>query len=140
MVRFAFLLSLLLPAFAASADTLDLYAGRYLGCAVSGGELVPIETTLVATVDGLAGKYVFIESTGRRVAGAITPTDRQSADTVAVIWSDVYGEGPAVFTFADDGSRFDGYWMSGGGTDRFSWNGVRSGSGKRPPDCRVPVS
>lgn len=140
MVRFAFLLSLLLPPFAAYADTLDDYAGRYIGCAVSGGELVPIETTLVATVDGLAGKYVFIESTGRRIAGAITPADRQSAHPVAVTWSDVYGEGPAVFTFAEDGARFDGYWMSGGGTDRFSWNGVRSGSGKPIPDCRVPVS
>lgn len=122
------------------ADTLDRLAGRYRGCAVSAGEWVPIETTLAVSGGGLSGTYLFIESNGRTVAGSIAPNGAPAGDSIALRWSDLYGEGPALFRFSADGARFDGYWTTDTGEDRFAWYGVRADSDLPAPDCRVPVS
>ncbi|MCI5077256.1 hypothetical protein [Oricola sp.] len=140
MFRFAPLLFLLFSSTAASAGSLDSFAGRYLGCAVSGGEWSPIETVLALSGGGLSGSYVFIESDGREVSGDILAGLPSGANGVALRWRDLYGEGPAVFTFSSDAARFDGYWMADQGTDRFAWYGVRADADQPAPDCRIPIS
>lgn len=139
MLRFALLLTLFIPT-VASAEPLDRFAGRYRGCAVSGGEWVPIETTLAVSGDRLSGSYLFIESSGRNVSGTISLESHDGDDSIALEWRDLYGEGPAVFDFAADGTRFDGYWTVETSDRRFDWNGVRIGSGRSIPDCRTPIS
>lgn len=139
MLRFALLFILLVPA-AASAAPLDRFEGRYRGCAVSGGEWVPIETTIAVSGERLTGSYIFIESSGRNVTGAISLVGHDGADGVTLQWRDLYGQGPAAFEFAADGSRFDGYWTAEASERRFDWNGVRIGSGRPIPDCRTPVA
>lgn len=139
MLRFAIFL-LILTADAAHAAPPEDYAGRYRGCAISGGEWVPIETTLTVSGGSLSGSYLFIESNGRSIAGMIEPRGPAAGDSVSVRWRDIYGDGPAVFRFSNEGARFDGYWMTETGEDRFTWYGVRVDDGGKPPDCRVPVS
>lgn len=139
MVRFA-LFILLGSALAAQAEQIDRLAGTFLGCAVSSGEWVSIETILSVSGDGLSGTYHFLESNGRSVAGTIVPDGPTVGDSFALRWADIYGEGPAVFRFSPDGARFDGYWTTDTGENRFAWYGVRAGSGLPAPDCRVPVS
>jgi len=139
MLRFALLLTLFIPT-AASAAPLDRFAGRYRGCAVSGGEWVPIETTIAVSGDRLSGSYVFIESSGRDVSGTISLENHIGGDSIALQWRDLYGEGPAVFDFVADGTRFDGYWTVETSDRHFDWNGVRIGSGRSIPDCRTPIS
>ena len=139
MLRFAFLLILFIPA-AAISEPLDRLAGRYRGCAVSGGEWVPIETTLEVSGDRLSGSYIFIESSGRNVSGTILLESHDGGDNVALQWRDLYGEGSAFFDFTADGARFDGYWTAETSERRFDWNGVRIGSGRTIPDCRTPIS
>lgn len=139
MLRFALLLILFIPA-AASSEPLDRFAGRYRGCAVSGGEWVPIETTLTVSGGRLSGSYIFIESSGRNVPGVISLETHDGSDSIALQWRDLYGEGPAVFNFTADGTRFDGYWTVETSDRRFDWNGVRIGSGRTIPDCRTPIS
>ena len=139
MLRFALFLIVFIPVAAVSAP-LDRFAGRYRGCAVSGGEWVPIETTLAVSGDRLSGSYIFIESSGRNVTGTVSLKGHDGGDSVALQWRDLYGEGPAVFDFAADGSRFDGYWTVETSERRFDWNGVRIGSGRSIPDCRTPIS
>ena len=140
MLRFALLLLILFIPTAASAEPLDRFAGRYRGCAVSGGEWVPIETTLVVSGDRLWGSYVFMESSGRNVSGTISLESQVGGNSIALEWRDLYGEGPATFDFAADGTRFDGYWTVEKSDRRFDWNGVRIGSGRSKPDCRIPIS
>ena len=139
MLRFALSL-FLLAACTAHAGPLERFAGQFRGCAVSGGEWVPIVTTLAVSGTGLSGSYLFIESNGRSISGAIEPDGPPAGDSIAVRWRDVYGEGPALFRFSEDGDRFDGYWSTDTGEDRFTWYGVRAGDGRPAPDCRVPVS
>lgn len=136
---FRFALCLLFASVAsAAAGPLDRFAGRYVGCAVSGGEWVPIETVLSVSGESLSGAYVFIESAGRRVTGAIAVDRPPDGSRIDLRWRDLYGEGPAAFAFVADGSRFDGYWSTDGGEDRFTWYGVRGGGSEA--DCRTPVS
>lgn len=122
----------------ASAEPLVRFAGQYRGCAVSGGEWVPIETVLTVAGGSLSGSYLFIESTGRSVSGEIVADGAVTGAGLELRWRDLYGEGPASFTFAPDGSRFDGFWTTDGGEDRFTWFGVRLGG--PGTDCRTPVS
>jgi hypothetical protein len=139
MLRFAFSL-FLLSALPAMSEPLDRFSGRYRGCAVSGGESVPIDTTLAVSGSILSGTYLFIESTGRTVSGRISLGGQDGDNRLVLRWSDLYGEGPAVFDFTSDGTRFDGYWAVDSGDRRFAWYGVRADSGLPAPDCRVPVS
>ena len=139
MLRFALLLILFIPA-TASANPLDRFAGRYRGCAVSGGEWVPIETTLAVSGGRLSGSYIFIEASGRNVSGTISVEGHDGNDRIVLQWRDLYGEGPAAFDFTADGTRFDGYWTVDTSERRFDWNGVRIGSGLTIPDCRTPIS
>ena len=137
MLRFALCVLLIGLATTARSGPLDSFAGRYRGCAISGGEWVSIETVLSVSGDRLSGTYRFLEPSGRQVSGTVE-TDGSTVDgQVNLRWRDVYGDGPAVFNFSTDGSRFDGYWTTETGVDRFSWYGVRSGQMK---DCQVPVS
>lgn len=140
MARFAAFLVFTLAATVVRADIDDRFAGRYVGCAVSNGEWSPIETVLSMSDGALSGSYVFIESDGRQVAGRIEPGAPTREAGVALRWHDVYGDGPALFRFAPDGSRFDGYWTTDDRTRRFAWYGVRAEAGRPSPDCRVPVS
>lgn len=140
MLRFALLLLILFIPSAAISEPLDRFAGRYRGCAVSGGELVPIETTLAVSGDRLSGSYIFIESSGRNVSGTIRLESHDGGDNVTFQWRDLYGEGSAFFDFTADGSRFDGYWTVETSERRFDWNGVRIGSDRTIPDCRTPIS
>ena len=130
---------LLAAAFPAHADDLSRFTGKYVGCAVSGDEWVPIATTLTAAGDGLSGSYVFIETPGRWVPGSLAFSAREDGSRISFTWSDVYGTGTAVFSFSAGGGRFDGFWTGDGG-DRFPWNGVRQGSGLPQPDCSAPVA
>jgi hypothetical protein len=139
MIRFTICLALasLGPA---HADELSRFGGKYVGCAVSAGEWVPIVTTLTVTGETVSGVYVFIEAPGRWVPGKLAFTIREDDNRLAFSWSDVYGTGSASFAFSRDGARFDGFWTGTNGPDRYFWNGVRQGSGLAPPDCSAPVS
>ncbi len=139
MIRFTICLALasLGPA---HADELSRFGGKYVGCAVSAGEWVPIVTTLTVTGETVSGVYVFIEAPGRWVPGKLAFTIREDDNRLAFSWSDVYGTGSASFAFSRDGARFDGFWTGTNGPDRYPWNGVRQGSGLAPPDCSAPVS
>lgn len=139
MLRFASALLLLAAAFPARADDLSRFAGKYVGCAVSGDEWVPIATTLAVDGDKLTGSYVFIETPGRWVPGSLAFAARETDVRLSFSWSDIYGTGTASFSFSAGGARFDGFW-TGNGDDRFPWNGVRQGSGLPQPDCSAPVA
>jgi hypothetical protein len=137
MPRYVIALLLLSVAFPASADDLSRFAGRYIGCAVSGNEWVPIATTLTAEDGTLSGSYVFIETPGRWVPGTLV-FSAQEDNHLSFSWTDIYGTGAAQFSFLAGGARFNGFWT--GGSDRFPWNGVRQGSGLPKPDCSAPVA
>jgi len=139
MPRLLSVLLVLAAAGPARADDLSRFAGKYVGCAVSGDEWVPIATTLTADGDTLSGSYVFIETPGRWVPGTLAFAARQADNRISFSWSDIYGTGAASFSFTAGGARFDGFW-SGAGADRFPWNGVRQGSGLSNPDCSAPVA
>lgn len=139
MIRFAICLALafLSPA---SADELSRFEGKYIGCAVSADEWVPIATTLTVAGETISGIYVFAETPDRWVPGTLAFAARRDDNHLAFSWSDIYGSGSASFVFSSDGARFDGFWTGSSGPDRYPWNGVRQGSGLAPPDCTVPVS
>jgi len=138
MPRYAPALLLLTVVFTASADDLSRFAGRYIGCAVSGDEWVPIATTLTFEGGMLSGSYVFFESPARWVPGTLVFFAQDAENSVTFSWTDIYGTGAASFSFSSDGARFDGFWT--GGSDRFPWNGARQGSGLPKPDCSSPVA
>jgi len=139
MIRFAICMAL--ASFGpASADELSRFEGKYIGCAVSADEWVPIATTLTVTGETVSGIYIFIETPGRWIPGKLAFAAREDGNRLAFSWSDIYGTGSASFAFSSDGARFDGFWTGSNGPDRYPWNGVRQGSGLAPPDCTTPVS
>lgn len=139
MLRALPVLLLLTAISPARADDLSRFAGKFIGCAVSGDEWVPIATTLTVDGDRISGSYVFIETPGRWVPGTLAFSARETGNRLTFSWSDVYGTGAASFSFSAGGARFDGFWTGSGG-DRFPWNGVRQGSGLPNPDCSAPVA
>jgi hypothetical protein len=138
MIRFTICLALASVS-PAHAGELSRFEGKYVGCAVSADEWVPIATTLTVTGETVSGDYVFIETPGRWVPGKLAFAARGDDDRLVFSWSDVYGTGSASFVFSSDGARFDGFWTGTNGPDRYPWNGVRQGSGLVPPDCTAPV-
>jgi hypothetical protein len=141
MTRFSLAFLILMIAVSSSAESLARFEGTFLGCAVSGETWVPISTELKSGDGTISGTYVFIESSGRRVPGALRLLETNPPGSITLEWTDIYGSGKAELRFNRGGNRFDGVWSSYlGDGDRFPWNGVRKDLRYPVPDCTVPVS
>lgn len=124
---------LLVPAlFALSTATAmpSEISGRYCGTALSGGELVEVETILEMGADGLlSGSYAFADN-GETTDGTLREYTKQSDDTRTLVWVDKYGTGLLTVQFDDSRSSFAGLWGASVYAPAYRWDGRR---------CETPV-
>ncbi|MEO0458305.1 MAG: hypothetical protein AAF152_17230 [Cyanobacteria bacterium P01_A01_bin.114] len=115
-----------------SPDWVSQAEGTYAGEIWSGGSAIASETTFTLNeAEGLAGSYVMHEPK-EAVPGTISDCQPIDELTVQCTWNDIYGTGDLRVTFAEDFSRFDGYWTPEAGLELgFGWNGSRLTAGPR---------
>ena len=97
--------------------------GTYTGTLFAGGYDMPVVTTFCWQGETLCGEYIMDEE-GTMTPGQFTGITFTESHTIVCRWADIYGTGPASFTFTDDFSGFAGYWSSDG-TDGYSWWGSK---------------
>lgn len=98
-------------------------SGRFCGQAISGGEIVPVETHLDLQPDGkLAGTYQFRER-GEWIKGTLNEVGPTLSLTKTLVWADRFGVGWLMATFDPDFGGFDGRWGVEIGAEGLPWNG-----------------
>lgn len=133
MVQKGILLVMVLFSFSYAVDNDDLkpramdrlqdIAGTYAGTLFASGYDMPVVTTFYWQGDTLCGEYIMDEE-GTMTTGQFTGITFTQDHTIVCQWTDVYGTGPASFTFTDDYSGFAGYWSSDG-IDGYNWWGSK---------------
>jgi hypothetical protein len=98
-------------------------SGRFCGQAISGGEIVPVETRLDLQPDGkLAGTYQFRDR-GEWIEGTLSEVSPTLSLTKTLVWADRFGVGWLTLTFDRDFGSFDGRWGVEIGATGLPWNG-----------------
>lgn len=124
------LLAPALLALSTAAATPDEISGKYCGTALSGGELVEVETVFETGADGLlSGTYAFADN-GATTDGALREYKKQSDDTRTLVWIDKYGTGLLTIHFDKSRSSFDGLWGVSVHAPTYRWDGRR---------CETPI-
>lgn len=98
--------------------------GTYTGTLYTGYD-IPVVTTFFYQGEDLIGEYVMDEN-GTMTPGQLINITFVSAHTIECRWVDVYGTGPASFTFADDFAGFTGWWGTDEGLEEYNWWGARN--------------
>ena len=102
----------------------DRILGTYTGTLFANGYDMPVVTTFYLQGDMLCGEYVMDED-GTMTTGQFSSIEFLHENTIRCRWIDIYGTGPASFTFTDDFSGFAGYWSSETGAETYHWWGSR---------------
>jgi hypothetical protein len=100
--------------------------GRYPGQIFNGDSPVPGTTEFSQGRGGqLVGRYEMIESMGPAL-GTLSDCQALSDRTLRCTWEDKYGKGLFEAKFAEDFSRFEGFWRTPDSPQEFVWTGVKA--------------
>lgn len=103
---------------------LESATGSYGGSLWASGYDMPVETSFSFQGGVFTGEYLMDEN-GTLTPGVFTDFRITGELTVECTWTDVYGSGPASFTFNDDFTAFTGWWAVDGEGERYYWQGAR---------------
>jgi len=111
---------------AAAQDAVDPanIAGIYTGLVFNGGDLDPVRTTITFAGGRLGGSYSVDDESGE-LQGTLSSFVFEDSHTLALEWTDMYGEGYVRLVFSPDYRRFDGHWGSYDSDSTNPWYGVR---------------
>lgn len=109
--------------FPAMAQALE--RGIYFGCADSGGDMVPVATTIEENGTILSGAYLFVEPDGTRTRGWLKNGIRELSGDIVFVWEDKYGKGRLTIRPEPDGTGFSGVWSDPTGEGSHIWWGKR---------------
>ncbi|HOP27256.1 MAG TPA: hypothetical protein PLM22_06680 [Candidatus Sabulitectum sp.] len=126
MLRTLFLFALLAGT-PAKTDFPAGILGAYSGSLLASGYDMPVETRFFMGDGELVGEYMMDEN-GTLTAGTLTDITVAGPLTIECVWHDIYGSGPASFTFSEDLLTFAGWWSTADGTEEYYWRGSRAGS------------
>lgn len=98
---------------AAAQDDVDPahIAGTWIGQVFNGGDLDPVRTTFTFAGGRLGGSYSVDDESGD-LQGTLSSFVFEDSHTLALEWTDMYGEGYVRLVFSPDYRRFDGHWGS----------------------------
>lgn len=99
-----------IPATSVAGQEAPPLEGVYIGCAESGGDMVPVATMFRHDGTLLSGAYLFIEPDGARVEGLLPHWRPLDSHTAEFDWVDKYGNGRLVVRWEGGGEDFTGQW------------------------------
>ncbi len=103
----------------------DQIAGTYSGSLFSSGYDMPVETAFFIRDGVITGEYIMNEN-GTLIPGTLDAFRAAGPFTLECTWHDIYGSGPAGFTFSGDMMSFTGWWGTGEDPEEYYWRGYRS--------------
>lgn len=113
--------------------------GTYSGSLFSSGYDMPVETAFFLRDGVITGEYIMNDD-GTLIPGTLEDFRTAGPFTLECTWHDIYGSGPARFTFSGDMMSFTGWWGTGEDTEEYYWRGYRStGEPDQLPREHAPV-